>query len=765
MPRVPTYDSPQVQPQGLPGARVEAAPVQLAVNAANDQAAQLNRATSQLADTTFNIGLDMQRQANALRVDDALNQAREATMRLTFDKTDGYTNIKGRDVFERPSGQMLSDEYDAALTNSFANISAGLGNDAQRQAFQQRANDMATQFRGQVMQHENRENAIYAQSVGEGIIATRQREIGLNYNNPALVDDAVTSIRAQAYNIAKLTGKSAEWAETQARVAASNAHLIALGAALENNNPVYADAYLKKYAKDMDANDILRANGLITKQLDAQIGTATGAAVMAKAMPSLQPTDAARLTNLVMGAESRGRDFDASGKLLTSPKGAMGRMQVMPDTARDPGYGIAPAKDNSPDELARVGTEKLAAMLKRYQGNVGQALAAYNWGEKNVDKAIAQSDAARKEAPLADERYRSALQYANKMVDAYNKAPTPDGAKAVAAAKAEADALGAKAKAAAQGTDWLAGTPAETQKYVGGILKAYSAGAGAPQKPTEAELKAQVRATIPEWQTDRIKAAENVISKQFTEYQQATRQREDETVAAAQSALIANGGQFSDLPLAIRSKLPPGKYDDVMGFADRIAKGQAPQTDWSLYYTLKNDPAVLGGVNLMALRDKLADSEFKQLTNEQQDVRQGKTQDTTNLRTGRDYLNQFMREAGIDPTPKDDDKAGAAVVGRIWNSFEQRVRAQETNLGRKLRPEEMKQEAAALFTAVEVNHTFWNKTLPAAAVAPDQALVVPDRDRDQITQALRAAGKPVTDQAIQDLYRRAKGVLPLKTNG
>ncbi|WP_420997593.1 transglycosylase SLT domain-containing protein [Cupriavidus sp. 30B13] len=717
MPRVPTYDSPQVQPQGLPGARVEAAPVQLAVNAANDQAAQLNRATSQLADTTFNIGLDMQRQANALRVDDALNQAREAAMRLTFDKTDGYTNIKGRDALERASGQPLSDEYSTNLNKAFSDISAGLGNDAQRLAFQQRANDLATQFRGQVMQHENQEFKTYALSTGEGIIATRQREIGLNYNNPALVNDAVTSIRAQAYNIAKLTGKSAEWAETQARAAASNAHLIALGAALENNDPVYADAYLKKYAKDMDANDILRANGLITKQLDAQIGTATGATVMAKAMPSLQPTDAARLTNLVMGAESRGQRYGADGQLLTSPKGAKGEMQVLDTTNKDPGFGVRPAQDDSPDERARVGRDYLQAMLQKYNGNVGQALAAYNAGPGAVDKAIQQ-------AAGAGDRFR-----------------------------------------AAQQGDWLAYLPQETQKYVGGIMRSYSAGGGAPQKPTEAELKAQVRATIPEWQTDRIKAAENVISKQFTEYQQATRQREDEAVAAAQSALIANGGQFSDLPLAIRSKLPPGKYDDVMGFADRIAKGQAPQTDWSLYYTLKNDPAVLGGVNLMALRDKLADSEFKQLTNEQQDVRQGKTQDTTNLRTGRDYLNQFMREAGIDPTPKDDDKAGAAVVGRIWNSFEQRVRAQETNLGRKLRPEEMKQEAAALFTAVEVNRTFWNKTLPAAAVAADQALVVPDRDRDQITQALRAAGKPVTDQAIQDLYRRAKGVLPLKTNG
>lgn len=72
-----------------------------------------------------------------------------------------------------------------------------------------------------------------------------------------------------------------------------------------------------------------------------------------------------------------------------SPAGAMGPMQVMPQTAADPGFGVMPARDNSPQELQRVGQDYLQAMNNRYQGNSQNALMAYNWGPGNVDKMLA----------------------------------------------------------------------------------------------------------------------------------------------------------------------------------------------------------------------------------------------------------------------------------------------------------------------------------------------------------------------------------------
>lgn len=88
------------------------------------------------------------------------------------------------------------------------------------------------------------------------------------------------------------------------------------------------------------------------------------------------------LFEAVVQAESRGRQSAVSNK------GARGVAQLMPGTMRDPGYGIKPVRDDSEAENRRVGQEYLGAMLKKYRGNIDQALAAYNWGPGNVDKHL-----------------------------------------------------------------------------------------------------------------------------------------------------------------------------------------------------------------------------------------------------------------------------------------------------------------------------------------------------------------------------------------
>jgi hypothetical protein len=96
-------------------------------------------------------------------------------------------------------------------------------------------------------------------------------------------------------------------------------------------------------------------------------------------------TPAGDLINKIMMKESGGRRFDKDGNLLTSPKGAQGEMQVMPGTARDPGYGIRPARAGDADDLARVGREYFNIMLDKYKDPKLAAI-AYNWGPGNTDK-------------------------------------------------------------------------------------------------------------------------------------------------------------------------------------------------------------------------------------------------------------------------------------------------------------------------------------------------------------------------------------------
>lgn len=76
-----------------------------------------------------------------------------------------------------------------------------------------------------------------------------------------------------------------------------------------------------------------------------------------------------------------------------SPKGAAGIMQIMPDTARDPGYGVKPLQGwdgvdprTAPvEEQIRFGNDYRNALTKKF-GSVDLGLAAYNAGAGNVQK-------------------------------------------------------------------------------------------------------------------------------------------------------------------------------------------------------------------------------------------------------------------------------------------------------------------------------------------------------------------------------------------
>lgn len=70
-----------------------------------------------------------------------------------------------------------------------------------------------------------------------------------------------------------------------------------------------------------------------------------------------------------------------------SPKGARGLMQVMPATSGDPGYGVRPSNGSAADDV-RLGRDYLAAMQRRYGGDLAKTWGAYNAGPGRVDSLI-----------------------------------------------------------------------------------------------------------------------------------------------------------------------------------------------------------------------------------------------------------------------------------------------------------------------------------------------------------------------------------------
>jgi hypothetical protein len=96
-----------------------------------------------------------------------------------------------------------------------------------------------------------------------------------------------------------------------------------------------------------------------------------------------------------------------------SPKGAQGVMQVMPNTQRDPGFGVRPAADSSPEELRRVGQDYYGAMQNRY-GHDTLAAIAYNMGPGKTDEWI-KAGADFNKLPAETQAYIGKVNLANAM--------------------------------------------------------------------------------------------------------------------------------------------------------------------------------------------------------------------------------------------------------------------------------------------------------------------------------------------------------------
>lgn len=170
------------------------------------------------------------------------------------------------------------------------------------------------------------------------------------------------------------------------------------------------------------------------------------------AAPNPQLPDPQRLLQAMIQVESAGKPDAVSGK------GAVGLMQVKPETAMSPGYGVpnifdfvaqqaggeykgkrnaatAAALLKDPQIGAAYGQRYMDAMLQKYNGNLEYALAAYNAGPRRIDNWLA---AGADPVKLPKET----REYVPKVLGALGIAPTQAAAPAAAAPAAPAPVAG-----------------------------------------------------------------------------------------------------------------------------------------------------------------------------------------------------------------------------------------------------------------------------------------------------------------------------------
>lgn len=94
--------------------------------------------------------------------------------------------------------------------------------------------------------------------------------------------------------------------------------------------------------------------------------------------------------------ESGGKHFNADGSIITSPVGAQGKYQLMPDTGKELAAKRGVEYNPADEEQNALLASDYANQLYGKYGSETLAGAAYNWGMGNVDKLIAKAGDPRK---------------------------------------------------------------------------------------------------------------------------------------------------------------------------------------------------------------------------------------------------------------------------------------------------------------------------------------------------------------------------------
>ena len=716
MATIPSYDNFRAAPTGAaqPYLSDGGAPAIGAINARQQQ--EMGAAAAGAGDVATRIAATMQDHVDQVRVADAMNQARQVALGLAYDPQTGYLGLKGNAALQRPDGQPLPEEYGGKLRTQIGNIAQQLGNDRQRRLFGMQAGQLATTFGGQVQAHMLQEFKAHALSVQDGTLALASDEAKRNWSSPEMIGPALQRAEAAVVQKGALLGWSATETDAARLLATSKVHTDVVLEALANGNPAYAQTYLESRKAGMTADDILKVQGHVNQQVWSAMAQQAVQTATTQAMPKIAPSGFDRMVAITAQTESNGQEFGPDGKILTSPKGAKGSMQVLDSTLANPGLpGVQPLdpKTATPEQRAKFGQQYLQALMQKY-GDPAKAWAAYNAGFGAVDKALAE---AKKDAETG--AFRSGV---------------------------PADW-------------WLQKLPKETQAYVGKNMQALAGAGGIGPRPTELEFVNQAVASLPQGAPPTVvQATRERAIQQFGVITKSMNETADSALTAAQRWIATNPGSTVDqLPPQIMAPLrqfAPGKIDDLMEYAKKVGNPEVT-TNLAVYNRLAANPELLRRLpdgEFEMLKAKLSPADFKHFANERAAMlnpaagQQPGNADTAAINGA---VSEHLRAMKIDPTPKDDGGNDAARVGAIRKFVTDSVLRAQAMAGKKFSDAEVRQQVGQLFATQGATRGWFGGETAAAALTM-QASDIPGSVKDALKAdfAKLGVGSPTDAQLL-----------------
>src|SRR3990167_4505550 len=250
MPKVPTITSPSIQTQGLPSARLTAAPTAQTLGAGVGQS--VSRAGSQLA----GLVAQEQQRANETAIIDAMNQYQQGVQSRLYDAETGVLTQKGKDAIG--AGQSF---YDWEKDHS-GKIEQGLNNDFQRETFRQRVAGARVNQMRQIEPHIAQERTRWQQQALTGQATLAQREMvalaqqianaPTQQQRDQLEWDLLMQSGLYSGTIDMLVEDlPKEQQDVKRGELISFAHQSVVEAMLDNENPTQANVYLTEYGDEI----------------------------------------------------------------------------------------------------------------------------------------------------------------------------------------------------------------------------------------------------------------------------------------------------------------------------------------------------------------------------------------------------------------------------------------------------------------------------------------------------------------------------------
>lgn len=737
MPRIPsdsyypTADVGAVQPFHADTSSLS--PELAAIPGRQEQA--LGQGLMSLGGEAGRIAVDFQNQINQTMVQGAHNNDASFATTLADDPKNGWRNKTGMDALTPEDGKSLADVYMDRLKAQQDATMEGLSNDRQRALYKPYADNMMLQLQSETQRHALDQYKEVKKSNLDGQVKLSIDAAERNWQDPIAVQKNMLQAMSAVATNAKDQGKAPAEIEAQVRSTSSTIHSKVIDATVQSGDitgainyfqmhkdPVYVNADKQVVPKGtegavmmdggMTANDILSYNNGMQAHLNNAVSQNAVAATVTKFTSAFVPAPLDRLAGVMKAMESNGQDFAKDGTPLTSSAGAKYAMQVMPATANNPGHGIKPAANDTPAEYNRVGTQLIDALTQKY-GNTAQVMAAYNWGEGNVDAAIKK-----------------------------------------------------------KGGAWLSSAPAETQAYVNKGMSKFGSGEGAAPMPTEQEFIADALGRLgPNARPEQMTLVRNQAEHQFGIITKSITENGNQALYALERGIVAANGDFTQVDPRLKAevvRLVPDKYDNATLFAKRISEattGKPVEMNPAALNTSISHPERLAGMSDGEFLDwqtaNFPKEQWTAVAKRRDDYMNGKvdmSEGGVNHKALGLVVNNMIGNIGLNPNPNPKDLASYQQVSSIKAYVTQQVLDQQKQMDRKMTEDELGVFTRKLFAKdvtmldTHLGFTTGSTTHNLLGLKPSE---LPRQAYDGIKQALVASGnKKPTDQDILQQYWR-----------